>query len=176
MSGIAPIVVKATEYNGTADALTTTFASEAYLAYTRSVIEQNAKASPLVQTPAKNTLESSAFLRLPGETRNKIYSRVFDNLIFAAYPTKERKLAARAYEGDLHGAWNRPCEINSHFTGERPRTHSLALLSVCRQLYHKTKILPFKLGMFCIAIAPMMQILKDHLICEQHGAIATLHM
>ncbi len=98
----------------------------------------------------------SPLLRLPPELRNRIYELVLDvgqiNVCFKKWEHKLRtRNGQRYYETTVGGFWCRILDKDQNPWREPkaapPPRRGLKLLSpVCRQLYHETALLPFRLN------------------------------
>ena len=100
----------------------------------------------------------SPLLRLPPELRNRIYELVLDvgqiNVCFKKWEHKARmRNGQRYYETIVGGFWCRilpkdqnPWGSGPKVTGPPPRRGLKLLSPVCRQLYHETALLPFRLN------------------------------
>ncbi|KAL2156676.1 hypothetical protein VTH82DRAFT_1421 [Thermothelomyces myriococcoides] len=104
--------------------------------------------------------QSSPLLRLPPELRNQIFELVLNvgqiNVCFKRWEhrlrTKPGSTGQRHYETIEGGFYCRILERNQnpwrahHDDGPPPRRGMTLLSPVCRQLYHETALLPFRLN------------------------------
>ena len=86
----------------------------------------------MIDASTKRNTAQSPFLRLPAEIRNMVYYHVFHGAIygdFAFLPTSSPYL-------------DRYIKC-THYNG-----YTMRILLVCRQIYHETALLPYKLATF----------------------------
>lgn len=96
-----------------------------------------------------------AFLRLPGELRNRIYEHILGGLIFSSTTTPRLLWAVK-------GARIRHVECQHKSPGHSsPATLELSILETCRQIHEEARLLAFKLNTFAIDPTNLTHFIND---------------